>query len=174
MTAPLSSTLRAALLSSAFMAACPLTAVAQDSASTFVGAGYGTGGRRHGRELASGMAELVFQRGANHIAVRAVAMGDLFGGSGDSFGEAGVLYGRAAHGRWGHFAIAAGAALTHTRCDHGTEAPDECTTVGVPLVVETAVRLARPVALGIQAFANVNRKTNYGGVVVFLALGSIG
>jgi hypothetical protein len=161
------------LLFSLSAAGAPRAATAQDGASTFLAAGYGVGGRRHGRELASGMAELVFQRGGNHIAVRAVAMGDLFGGSGDSFGEAGLLYGRAAHGRWGHVAIAAGAALTSTRCSPATEGFHECTILGLPVVGEASVRLARPVGLGVQVFANVNRKTNYGGVVVFLALGSL-
>jgi hypothetical protein len=154
-------------------AASPFVASAQDSASTFLGAGYGVGGRRHGQELSSGMAELVFQRGANHFAVRAVAMGDLFGDTGESFGEAGLLYGRAAHGRWGHVAIAAGLALTSTRCSAANQAPHECTIPGAPLVGEAAVRLARPIGVGFQAFANFNRKTDYGGLVVFLSLGSL-
>jgi hypothetical protein len=164
---------RVAFLVLVGVAASPLALWAQDSASTFLGAGYGVGGRRHGRELASGMAELVFQRGGNHVAVRAVAMGDVFGGSGESFGEAGLLYGRAAHGRWGHLAIAAGVALTSTRCSAANQAPHECTIPGAPVVGEASVRLARPIGVGIQAFANFNRKTDYGGLLVFLSLGSI-
>jgi hypothetical protein len=99
-------------------------------------------------------------------------MGDLFGGSGDGFGEAGLLYGRAAHGRWGHVAVAAGVALTSTRCSEATEGFDECTVLGAPIVGEAGVRLARPVGVGVQAFVNLNRKTDYGGVVVFVNLGS--
>jgi hypothetical protein len=148
-----------------------VAASAQEPSSTFWGAGYGVGGRRHGREVGTGMAELVFQRGGNHIAIRAVGMGDLLGGSGDSFGEVGVLYGRAAHGRWGHVALAAGVALTHTRCNSDLGPPDECALLGAPIVAEASVRLARPVGIGVQAFANVNRKTNYGGLAVFLHLG---
>jgi hypothetical protein len=69
-------------------------------------------------------------------------------------------------------AIAAGPALTRTRCNPASQPPHECTILGAPVVGEASVRLARPIGVGIQAFVNFNRKTDYGGVVVFLNLGS--
>jgi plasmid maintenance system antidote protein VapI len=43
--------------------------------------------------------------------------------------------------------------------------------VSLPVVAEAAVRLGSVLGVGVQAFANLNKKQSFGGVVVFVQLG---
>jgi hypothetical protein len=92
------------------------------------------------------------------------------GDSADEFGEVGALYGRAAKRKWGHAAISAGLAVTGvSSCPDA--ATSGCTTLGVPMVAEAALRLGSIAGIGVQGFGNLNPKSIYGGVAVFLQLG---
>jgi hypothetical protein len=154
------------------MLAAALPAAAQDRARTWLGVGYGTGGARRGSEAGAFMGELVHQTGANHLAVRGTVLVDPFGEGSDSLADLGLLYGRVAKGRTGHAALAAGVAFTSVdACGSGPRAPRSCSTFGVPVVAEAGFRPTRVLGIGIQAFANFNKKQVFGGVVVFLQLG---
>jgi hypothetical protein len=116
------------------------------------------------------MAELVYQVRAHHFAIRALGVVDPYGESADEFGEFGLLYGRAAKRQWGHASIASGLAITGvSSCREA--ATSSCTTLGVPIVAEAALRFAPVLGVGAQAYANLNTKSTYGGVVLFLQLG---
>lgn len=162
--------LRRLLVAAAIVtAALSSPAAAQDRPRTWLGLGLGLGSGRDTEGLGL-MAELVHQKRAHHIAVRGVLLVDPFGESADSMGDFGVLYGRAAKGRFGHGAIATGVALTGF--ESCPSAPGGgCATLGIPIVAEAAFRPAPVFGLGVQAFANLNRKTVFGGVVVFIQLG---
>jgi len=146
------------------------TLAAQDRSRIWLGAGLGSAARADGASGFAVMGEVVYQVRAHHFAVRALGAADPFDTGADAFGEIGLLYGRAAKRKWGHGAISAGLAVTGvSSCsDAGTSG---CTTLGVPVVAEAALRLASVVGVGIQGFANLNPKSVYGGVVVFLQLG---
>jgi hypothetical protein len=116
------------------------------------------------------MGEVVYQIRAHHFAARALGAAEPFGTGADEFGEIGLLYGRAAKRAWGHASLAGGLALTGVSSCR--DAPTSgCTTLGVPVVAEAALRLATIAGVGVQAFANLNPKSVYGGVVFFLQLG---
>ncbi len=141
-------------------------AVAQERPRIWLGAGVGGGGTSQ----ASGagvLGQLVYQKNAHHIAVRGLWFADIY--SNDSMGELGVLYGRAAKRDWGHATAAAGLAFTSvTPCGSSTTG---CNTLGVPVVVEAALRFATVVGLGAQVFVNLNPKGVYRGAALFLQLG---
>lgn len=114
------------------------------------------------------MAEIIYQTGVHHFGVRALGAADPFGSSGDELGEVGVVYGRSATRPWGHGAVAAGLAWTgFGSCQGG----GGCSTVGVPVVVEAALRLFSIMGIGAQAFGNFNTRSVYFGAVLFLQLG---
>ena len=119
------------------------------------------------------MGEVVYQTGSHHFAIRAMGAADPFGEGADEFGEIGVLYGRAAKRRWGHAAVAAGLAITGFGACPGRAIAGGCHTLGVPLVAEAALRLASVVGVGAQGFANLNSKSVYGGLALFLQLGAL-
>jgi hypothetical protein len=145
----------------------PLTA--QDRSRIWLGAGLGSATRADGAAGFALMGEVVYQVRAHHFSIRGFGAADPFGTGADSFGEIGVLYGRAAKRKWGHASISAGLALTGvSSC---SDASTGCTTLGVPVVAEAALRLASVAGLGVQGFANLNPKSVYGGVVLFLQLG---
>ena len=152
----------------ALLAALALPATAQDRARTWLGAGGGTGGARGSSEALALMGELVHQRGANHFALRGVAITDPFGEGSDSLTEIGLLYGRVAKSRQGHGAIATGVAYT-SACAASRDTV--CRVLGVPIVAEAGFRPTRVLGIGIQAFANLNKQRVFGGVVIFLQLG---
>jgi hypothetical protein len=116
------------------------------------------------------MAQIVYQTKVHQFSVRAMGAADPFGYSGDEFGELGVLYGRAAKREWGHAAIATGLAWTGFGSCAGS-AGAGCSTLGLPIVAEAALRLFSIMGLGAQVFANFNSKSIYRGGVVFLQLG---
>jgi hypothetical protein len=152
------------------MTANSASLAAQDRPRIWLGLGLGSGARADGASGFGVMGELVYQIRAHHFVIRALGVADPFGDNADSFGEIGALYGRAAKRRWGHAAISAGLALTGvSSCPNATISG--CTTLGVPVVAEAALRLASIVGIGIQGFGNLNPKSIYGGVAVFLQLG---
>lgn len=143
---------------------------AQDCPRIWLGAGLGSGARGDGASGFAVMGEIVYQVRAHHFSIRGFGAADPFGTGADEFGEVGLLYGRAAKRKWGHGAISAGLALTGvSSCSDASTSG--CTTLGVPVVAEAALRLASVAGVGIQGFANLNPKSVYGGVVLFLQLG---
>jgi hypothetical protein len=131
--------------------------------------GLGFGGSAKG-EGAAVVGELVFQRSPHHLALRATGIADLFDPASCGMGDLGVVYGRTAIGSLGHATVGSGLALTSAdRCDGS--GGSRGAGLGVPIVAEVALRLAPVVGIGLQAFANVNPRASFGGVVVFLQLG---
>lgn len=120
-----------------------------------------------------GLAQLTWQRGSRHVALRALGLADFQGfpdgGSDDGVAELGALYGWTRPASWGHLALAAGVSLL--RLDGcGDGAPDVCSAVGLPVTAEAAIQTA-VVGLGLQAYGNVNTRTPYGGLALFVQLG---
>jgi hypothetical protein len=145
-------------------------AQAQDRSRIWLGAGLGSAARSDGASGFAVMGEIVYQVKAHHFTIRAMGAAEPFGEGADEFGEIGLLYGRAAKRTWGHAAISGGLAITSVASCHAS-ATSGCTTLGVPVVAEAALRFAPVVGVGIQGFANLNPKSVYGGLVLFLQLG---
>jgi hypothetical protein len=149
-------------------AVLPNSVVAQERSRIWLGLGLGSGARSDGASGAALLGEIVYQTRAHHFALRGLGVIDPFGDSNNDFGEIGILYGRAALRKWGHGSAAAGLAITGVSSCGET---GSCTTVGIPVVAEAALRLASVVGVGAQGYANLNTKSIYGGVAFFLQLG---
>lgn len=120
-----------------------------------------------------GLAQLTWQRGSRHLALRMLGLADFQGfpdgGSDHGVAEFGALYGRTRASSWGHAALAAGVSLLRLNgCGDG--APEVCSAVGIPVTAEAAIQTA-VLGLGLQAYGNVNTRTPYGGLVLFVQLG---
>jgi hypothetical protein len=148
--------------------ALPPALAGQQRSRVWLGVGLGGAGGSVAQGGGALMAEIIYQTGVHHFGVRAVGAADPFGYSGDEFGEVGVLYGRTAKRPWGHAAISTGLAWTGFGSCQGSGG---CSTVGVPLVAEVAVRLFSIIGVGAQAFGNLNTKSVYRGAVLFLQIG---
>ncbi len=135
----------------------------------WLGTGFGGAGGGNSTGGAAVMAEVVYQRGVHQVGVRAVGVTDVFGYSDSELGELGLLYGRSATRVWGHASISAG--LAWTKLGSCGESGGDCSTLGVPIVAEAAVRLFSILGVGAQAFVNVNAQNVYRGAVLFLQLG---
>jgi hypothetical protein len=152
--------------------AAPLAA--QRHSRLWLGLGpVGSAARTDGASGYALMAEIVYQTGPHYVAVRAAGAADVLGESGDEFGDFGLLYGRAAKRAWGHASVAAGLAITGVPSCHDALSGERCTTLGVPITAEVAFRAASFLGVGAQGFANLNSKSVYGGVVLFLQLGML-
>lgn len=114
------------------------------------------------------LAQIVYQRRGHHFALRGLGLGDPYGNSARSFGELGLIYGRAITTGSGHAAVAAG--LAGVGFETCPDDDDSCFTLGVPLVAEVGLSLEF-IGLGLQAFGNLNPKASYGGLSLFLLLG---
>jgi hypothetical protein len=148
--------------------------VAQGRSRIWLGLGpLGSAARADGAEGYAIMAEIVYQTGPHYLAIRAAGAADPFGEGADEFGDIGVLYGRAAKRPWGHASVAAGLAATGVSSCHDEFRGGSCTTLGVPVTAEAALRMASFVGAGVQGFANLNSKSVYGGLVVFFQLGML-
>jgi hypothetical protein len=148
--------------------------LAQGRSRVWLGLGFlGSAARSDGAEGYAVMAEIVYQTGPHYFAVRAVGAADPLGEGGDEFGDFGLLYGRSAKRDWGHASIAAGLAITGVSSCHDAFTGGTCTTIGVPITAEAAARIASFLGVGAQGFANLNSKSVYGGLVVFLQLGML-
>ena len=162
-----------ALLLSAAALSLPGRAAAQAPAQpqrAWLGAGLaGAGTTSQDVEGHGGlMVQLVYQGRGHHVALRGLALGDVFGSSVSGLGELGLLYGRTIGTRAGHAAVAAGlAAVGFETCP---DDDDSCFVIGVPVVAELAVSLEF-VGLGLQLFGNLNPKAPYGGAALFAQLG---
>jgi hypothetical protein len=154
----------------AIMTALSPSLIAQDRSRAWLGLGLGGGSRADGSGGFALMAEVVYQVRAHHFAIRGLGVVDPLGEGADEFGEIGLLYGRSAKREWGHGAIAAGLAITGVSSCRDA-ATSGCTTLGIPIVAEAALRLGSIVGVGAQGFTNLNTKSVYGGLVVFLQLG---
>jgi hypothetical protein len=143
---------------------------AQDRSRIWLGVGLGGAGGSDEAGGAALMAEIVFQTTVHQFTVRAMGAADPFGEGGGSFGEVGVLYGRGAKRTWGHAAISAGLAWTALESCRSAGGRG-CSTIGVPLVAEAAVRVFSIMGVGVQGFANFNSQSIFRGAVLFLQLG---
>jgi hypothetical protein len=149
---------------------CAAVAGAQESPRTWLGAGVTAAGFDDGGGI-GGLAEIVHQRGPHHFVIRGMFATNAEEHSGvGTVEELGVQYGRARRGSRGHAAIAAGLAFTWLDQCEGATGPG-CSTLGVPVTAEAALRVSRYVGLGVQAFGNLNSKTSYGGAAAFVQLG---
>jgi hypothetical protein len=147
---------------------------AQGRSRIWLGLGpLGSAARADGTEGYAVMAEIVYQTGPHYFALRAVGAADALGSEADEFGDFGLLYGRAAKRPWGHASVAAGLAITGVSSCHDALSGGTCTTLGVPVTAEAALRLASFLGAGVQGFANLNSKSVYGGLVIFLQFGSL-
>ena len=166
--------LRVTLLGAALTAVLlPSAVAAQGPMRVWVGGGLGAAGplssdtSRGSEGLGVGVGQLVFQRGAHYVAVRALGAVDLLYGSGDSYGELDALYGRAYAARYVHLALATGVAYTSVPCG-GVR---NCDALGLPVLAELAVRPLPILGIGVQGFLNVNQHRSYGGLVGMAQLG---
>lgn len=152
------------------LAAAPTLVTAQEPARRWRlwgAVGLGGGGSSTQGGMAS-VAEVAFQRAPHQVSLRSTFMFQWFGdGCDPGGGDIGILYGRTATGILGHATLASGLALTWPfQCGGGENA-----SIGIPVVAEAAVRPASVVGLGLQAFANLNGRSTFSGVVLFLQLG---
>ena len=152
------------------LAAC--TAGAQQSgtrARVWGEIGAGASMPTSGGDAITNMAQIVYQKQTLHAAFRILMLHDIDRNT-DEIGEIGPLYGRTREYSWGRTAIATGFSwIGFYSC------PDDdhsCSTLGVPLVAEAAIRL-KFAGLGIQAFANVNGTASYAGAVLFFQVGRL-
>lgn len=146
--------------------------MAQENASrTRVWGAIGVGGGMptSGGDGIANMAQLVYQKGPHHVAVRGLVLHDL-DRSTKEIGELGALYGRANVFTRGHVDVAAG--LSGVAFDTCPDDDDSCFTVGVPIVAEAAVS-RRLAGVGFQVFGNINSKAAYAGAAIFLQLGRL-
>jgi len=145
---------------------------APSASRAWLGVGVGTGA---GGEVADGgavLAELAYQKGPHQITLRTDFIVDPFGSRADVAGELGILYGRSRTGSFGHVSMSTG--LSYIGFDQCESSQDSCVRLGVPVVGEAALRVLPVLGLGIQAFANLNSVSSYGGLVVFVQLGWLG
>ena len=135
--------------------------------------GFGLGGAWVSEVEESGfgaMVEVVFQYQGHQGLFRSVSVPGYHVDD-RSFTEYGLLYGRVATSPKGHAGVSAGisALSVCTGYPATSRIPDDCElTWGIPIAAEIALRLARVLGVGFQAFANVNREARYGGAVLFL------
>jgi hypothetical protein len=153
------------------------TARAQESPSrarVWAAVGMGAAAPTSGGDAITNMAQLVYQKGSNHFALRGVALHDLQGEtnttSTDLIGEVGLLYGRTRELSWGRAALAAG--ISGIAFDACPDDDDSCFTAGIPIVAEVA-RSGRAVGIGVQGFGNINTKASYAGAVLFVQVGRL-
>jgi hypothetical protein len=142
---------------------------AEERARTWLGLGFGAGGRDDGEGLVLTGA-LVRQQREHYFAIRALALADPFGALSESSSEIALLYGRAVTRRYGHAALATGLAATF-RDPCGAARERHCATIGIPVVAEAAVQPLPILGLGVQVFANFNRNGSYAGATAFLQVG---
>ena len=152
--------------------ALPVAAAAQDAhdrTSVWVAAGVGAGAPSSGGDGIANMAELVLQKKSHHFAVRGIVLHDIERNT-KEIGEIGLLYGRRkAFGRQNAVGAAGVSGVAFDTCP---DDDDSCFTPGLPVVVEVS-RSWTVVGVGIQAFANFNRKASYAGAVLLLQVGRL-
>ena len=143
-----------------------------DGSRLWLAAGLGAG---HGHLAPDAMAlslHAAWLQAPHRVSLRALGLVKPLGGTGESASEFGVLYGRAHTGWLGHASVLAGAAVTSfERCGEGMGG---CATVGLPVVAEAALRVFPVAGLGAQFFGNLNPRSVYGGLLVFVQLGWLG
>ncbi|MEX0893410.1 MAG: hypothetical protein WEB88_14685 [Gemmatimonadota bacterium] len=151
----------------------PLPAFGQgvtQPARAWLGVGLGGGGGMEDVGGAVFMAQLVYQHSPHHLAVRGLALGEVTSDSGSpNVGELGLLYGRTRMGYMGHVSAAVGLALT--AFDPCPNDDDGCIILGVPIVLDAALRVFPVAGLGAQLFGNLNAEASYAGLAVYLQLG---
>lgn len=117
------------------------------------------------------MAQLAFQRRPHHAALRMVFLADggFPDGGDDNVSEVALLYGRMRSTGFGHAGVATGLAFgTFDPCPGGHE--NTCHFVGIPITAEAALT-ARIIGIGLQGFVNLNTKSIFGGLLLFVPLG---
>jgi len=139
-------------------------------ARAWLGVGLGGGGGMEDVSGAALMGQLVYQRSPHHLAVRGLVLAEAGSGSSSpNVGELGLLYGRTRMGYMGHMSAAAGLALT--TFDPCPNDDDTCIILGVPIVLDAALRVFPVAGLGAQIFGNLNAEASYAGLALYLQLG---
>ena len=152
--------------------ALPVAAAAQDAqdhASVWVAAGVGAGVPTSGGDGIANVAQVVLQKRSHHVALRGVVLHDIESNT-KEIGEIGVLYGRKNAFGWRDAVVAVG--VSGVAFDTCPDDDDSCFTPALPIVAEVSRRRG-VIGLGIQAFANVNRKASYAGVALLLEVGRL-
>ena len=139
----------------------PATSALWLSAGLGLGSGAGAG---NGLSLAGAIS---YQKDRHRVTLRGSKMGDLMSGR-DWAGEFGVLYGRTRVGESGYVAGLTGLSVVSVANCGGIG--EGCSTVGLPLLIEGGVR-SRSLGVGLQLFANWNRKASSAGVGMMVNLG---
>lgn len=139
----------------------------------WLGLGLGGNGAQGLDVDAVGSFQLIVQWQQHHLTFRAIAIGDgsdLLGtGSGDTLEEVGILYGRRRASSFGYLAIAGGLAAVQAKGFTGATG-ERRKTIGLPVTAEAGLQ-SRLLGVGIQAFANLNTVSLFGGVSLFVQLG---
>lgn len=141
---------------------------AQGGTRFWAAAGLGAGLPTSGGDGIGNLAQLVFQKDAHHLALRGLVLHDL-DRSTETIGEIGVLYGRAGLLSRGVTMAAGVSGLAFDTCP---DDDDSCFSLGLPVIVEAA-RGGKVLGVGVQVFANLNRKASYAGGALFLQLGRL-
>jgi len=146
----------------------------------WLGLGLASGAAQDLATDAGATVQLTAQRGAHHVGLRMLFMGDWGSfpdGSDDTIGEIGLVYGRWSASSFGYAAISGGLALVSGQgfpdtgavgfspTDDGTRS-----TVGIPLVVEAGLQ-SPVIGVGLQLFGNLNSLASYAGAALSLHLG---
>jgi hypothetical protein len=98
-----------------------------------------------------------------------LADGGFPDGGDDNVSEVALLYGRMRSTGFGHAGVATGLAFgTFDPCPGGHE--NTCHFVGIPITAEAALT-ARIIGIGLQGFVNLNTKSIFGGLLLFVPLG---
>jgi hypothetical protein len=131
--------------------------------------GLGSAGIGSARETVAFLLQFTWQKRSHQFTLRGLMASEI-GGGGETAGDAGFLYGRGLMGPAGHVSASAGLAYTKVPCGERPFRPT-CRTIGLPVLVEAALRIAPVTGIGVQAFGNVNGDNSFAGFVFFLQLG---
>jgi hypothetical protein len=161
------------LLAVLIAAHMPAQLHAQDESSrarVWIAGGLGSSVVRAGDEQGAFLAQIAYQKRGQQLTLRTVFLADVFGEGGNGAADIGVLYGRALTGRAGYVSINGGLAYTEVN-DCANPGRYVCGGIGIPLSAEVAVRVLPVLGGGVQLFGNINDKSLFGGIVLFVQLG---
>lgn len=142
---------------------------APERARIWVAGGLGGAEIGSGREAVALLFEAAWQKRVHQFTLRGLVASEI-GGASEAAVDVGFLYGRGLIRHFGHVSASAGLAYTEVPCGKRPFRPT-CRTVGMPVMVEAALRIASVAGIGVQLFGNLNVENSYIGALVFLQLG---
>ena len=169
----------------ALTATClPAVTAAADRSAISIGLGAGSG-RWHDGSGRAEVIQITYEKNGHQFALRVSGVADGTEGHDDSSdaSDFGLLYGRVKNTRFAHLAVMAGLSTTQVEYTIVPDRPspscrcievgqyENRRSVGVPLVAEASFRPFPALGLGVQAFANLNRNSAWGAVVIFAQVG---